>query len=101
MNANLHTLARQTNQKEFTFITRKHHCRSCGAVVCDDCSQHREYLSRPAREGASSPQSQDAGNDVGGTVAATPSLERVCDACKADFMALERSTSLSRVATAF
>lgn len=30
----------------FTFWYRKHHCRSCGQVVCADCSPHRIPLPR-------------------------------------------------------
>lgn len=29
---------------EFGFFLRKHHCRLCGHVVCDDCSKHRVVL---------------------------------------------------------
>ena len=25
-------------QKKFSFFLRRHHCRACGQVVCDDCS---------------------------------------------------------------
>eukprot|EP00947_MAST-08B_sp_MAST-8B-sp1_P002427 g2427.t1 len=40
--------------KEFTFIRRRHHCRQCGRVVCDACSQCRVLLpsvdkSKPVR----------------------------------------------------
>merc|ERR1712166_1064028 len=29
---------------EFSMFTRKHHCRACGEVFCDDCSSHRMEL---------------------------------------------------------
>lgn len=29
---------------EFGIVTRRHHCRHCGDVVCDDCSKHRIIL---------------------------------------------------------
>ena len=31
-------------EKEFTFFTRKHHCRHCGAVVCNTCSGNRTVV---------------------------------------------------------
>lgn len=43
----------------FTTTFRRHHCRQCGGLVCDDCSRHRVRLSR---------------NPLLGKV-------RVCDAC--------------------
>ncbi|KAL4388972.1 hypothetical protein GQ457_09G001620 [Hibiscus cannabinus] len=29
---------------QFTFINRKHHCRRCGGIFCNSCSQHRMVL---------------------------------------------------------
>ena len=31
-------------ETEFTFFTRKHHCRHCGAVVCNTCSGNRTVV---------------------------------------------------------
>ena len=31
-------------QSMFTFLTRKHHCRLCGFVVCGACSRHKSPL---------------------------------------------------------
>jgi hypothetical protein len=35
----------------FGMLTRKHHCRQCGSVVCGDCSQNRKFL-ESSRTGA-------------------------------------------------
>ena len=29
---------------EFSFWIRKHHCRQCGKIFCDDCSKQRVML---------------------------------------------------------
>ncbi|UZJ52410.1 hypothetical protein CBS101457_001730 [Exobasidium rhododendri] len=31
--------------RKFTFFLRKHHCRRCGRIYCDACSNHRAILS--------------------------------------------------------
>ncbi len=32
-------------RQEFGFFRRKHHCRECGKVVCDDCSSNTKHAS--------------------------------------------------------
>jgi len=51
-------------KSSFTFLNRRHHCRLCGKVVCDNCSKHREMLAV-----------WDAEQYV---------LSRICDTCKFD-----------------
>eukprot|EP00743_Colponemidia_sp_Colp-15_P007507 GILK01008114.1.p1 GENE.GILK01008114.1~~GILK01008114.1.p1 ORF type:complete len:750 (-),score=75.21 GILK01008114.1:177-2426(-) len=29
---------------QFTFIKRRHHCRNCGGIFCDDCSKQRRFV---------------------------------------------------------
>jgi hypothetical protein len=33
-------------KRTFTFMFRRHHCRKCGRVVCNDCSPHRIIIPR-------------------------------------------------------
>jgi FYVE zinc finger len=47
--------------RSFSFLFRRHHCRKCGRVVCNDCSPHRIAIPRslivnpPGLEMSSSP----------------------------------------------
>lgn len=54
---------------EFGFFTRKHHCRVCGGIFCDNCTKHRKTLDQPLIEGGRS--KEDGVKDC-----------RVCDNCK-------------------
>jgi FYVE zinc finger len=53
---------------EFTMLKRRHHCRCCGHVFCDDCSDHKVDSSTlfvaPKNDGS-----------------ARKSSDRVCDSC--------------------
>ena len=33
-------------KRQFTFMFRRHHCRKCGRVVCNECSPHRITIPR-------------------------------------------------------
>ena len=37
--------------KEFSMFHRKHHCRKCGNLVCDDCSKQKWYIESPSAKG--------------------------------------------------
>ncbi|RWS15865.1 Pleckstrin domain-containing family F member 2-like protein [Dinothrombium tinctorium] len=41
------------NKSEFSLLNRRHHCRSCGAVICGACSKHKFLIptqsSKPVR----------------------------------------------------
>lgn len=62
----------------FSFFTRRHHCRLCGDVFCDACTQHRATL--PANFGGDGDTGAAA---VGLNAPINPNTvgQRVCDAC--------------------
>jgi hypothetical protein len=54
---------------EFTFFTRRHHCRGCGKVFCDKCTKGRKLVNYPA-----TPNKKDR-------VEKSTTPVRVCDSC--------------------
>lgn len=64
--------------EKFTYTLRRHHCRACGILCCDNCSTKRLRLaakgkSAVGRNGTSPTPSPSGGKQVDG--------ERVCDGC--------------------
>ncbi|KAJ3016192.1 UNVERIFIED_CONTAM: hypothetical protein HDU68_012369 [Siphonaria sp. JEL0065] len=55
-------------KRKFSLFLRKHHCRWCGFVFCDTCSNHRVALSNGSEQAGASSDSQQA-------------FHRVCDTC--------------------
>ncbi len=55
-------------EAEFSIVTRKHHCRRCGDIVCAKCSSKTKEVKNPATKSGSKPET--------GKV-------RVCDVCYA------------------
>ena len=56
------------------FVNKKHHCRRCGRVICNNCSEGRVSLDALKKEGKYSvhPNGRDSGS------------VRVCDECILD-----------------
>lgn len=63
----------------FTYTTRRHHCRGCGRVLCDDCSSCRLLI--PQDVMVEPPESH---NTVFKFDPSEP--QRVCDSCKDGLM---------------
>ncbi|KAK2466324.1 hypothetical protein APHAL10511_001966 [Amanita phalloides] len=64
-------------KRRFGFLTRKHHCRKCGLIFCDNCSAFRTLLDPPlVVHEKGHVESSNSSN-----------LQRVCRACYSDFTA--------------
>ncbi|KAL3699481.1 hypothetical protein R1sor_017503 [Riccia sorocarpa] len=74
--ANSEASACEKCRRQFTLVFRRHHCRGCGKVVCDKCSEHRVIL----------PESYNYG----------PSKQRVCDSCYVTLVAIEYQLGLDQ-----
>jgi phospholipase/lecithinase/hemolysin len=46
----------QKCRTKFGVFTRRHHCRECGGIFCDDCTKHRVTLDNPLTETGRSPK---------------------------------------------
>ncbi|CBZ27962.1 conserved hypothetical protein [Leishmania mexicana MHOM/GT/2001/U1103] len=63
----------------FSFFLRRHHCRLCGDVFCDACTQHRASLpSTVTGDGVPCAKSDSGSSSVSGV---SGQQLRVCDAC--------------------
>lgn len=59
-------------RKDFGIIRRKHHCRLCGDIFCDEHSRHQILVNGPLTQ-------------VGREPVGTQRKERVCDSCYKSF----------------
>ncbi|CAN0005004.1 unnamed protein product [Pylaiella littoralis] len=71
---------------EFTPLERRHHCRCCGAIFCENCSRHRCLVQEPVTPPGKDPLDPTRPH-------------RVCNACYADVQASQEEL-LSKVSKA-
>ncbi|CAN0167675.1 unnamed protein product [Ectocarpus sp. 6 AP-2014] len=71
---------------EFTTLERRHHCRCCGAIFCQNCSRHRCLVPEPVTPPGKDPLDPTRPH-------------RVCNACYADVQASQEEL-LSKVSKA-
>jgi hypothetical protein len=81
-----HSVMCELCSETFSIRVRRHHCRSCGVLCCDDCASKRLVLSAlnlseseiaaasAGTPSASTAKEKDGDSNVNG-------LERVCDGC--------------------
>lgn len=77
-------------KRTFHFLFRKHHCRRCGRIICNECSPHRitlprQYIVRPPYE-PPPPQlaDDDEEPDVSNPALGGGETVRVCNPCVPD-----------------
>ncbi|KAI9319036.1 hypothetical protein BX666DRAFT_1922474, partial [Dichotomocladium elegans] len=64
-------------ERRFNLLSRRHHCRRCGLIVCDKCSSSRTYLNP-------SDILQDPNGPFESLQVLASQHHRVCDKCYAD-----------------
>lgn len=75
-------------QVQFSFFVRKHHCRLCGRVFCDNCTQSRRKIPPFLEEGM--PKSPDDSR----LFFSSSSKKRLCGKCEGRTVSVQRNTSI-------
>lgn len=75
----------------FNFLTRRHHCRKCGQVICDRCSANRALL--PSHQIIQPPHATNSDQEH-----CSQQPQRICDTC-VDTVVCEISRNTKRRAS--